>query len=375
MVASAKLKIAIVAHPNSGIAHYSYSLAKALSQLEGSQTEILLIVNRAYICNPVPGLKIVKMFSRTRRLPFEALRFIWFVIFQRVDLIHFQNPMKYPLLTWWMILFFRLLRKRTVYTAHDVLPHYARGYHRYLMRRIYNSSDQVIVHSEANRKELSVVAPKARAVEVIPHGIYDLFRTDETLTMQEAREKLGLPINAKVLLFFGRIDERKGAAVLVEDLPKLHRLDPSLHVLMAGAVKLPEGYLESLAKQGGVQDALTIVNEWIADDNVGLYFTAADAVVLPYLEGSTSGVIKVAMAFNKPVIASRVGELPEMVGRCDAGLLVDFPLDNSDANKIVDFMPGPGANTPVESDESADEYEWPNIAAKTRQLYSRLLRR
>ncbi len=338
METAAQAKITIVAHPNSGIAHYSYSLVQGLA-----------------------------------RLPVEFLRLLWLVVHQRVDLIHFQNPLKYPLLTWWAIVLFRALRKRTVYTAHDVLLHYARGYYRFLMRRVYQSADQMIVHSKANQRELLVIAPKVRAADVIPHGVYDHFCADESLSMGEARERLGLPRDARLLLFFGRIDEREGAAVLVQDLPKLRRLDQSLHILMAGAVKFPKGHLDSLARQGGVAHALTIVDEWIPDDEVGLYFSAADAVVLPYLEGSTSGVIKIAMAFDKPVIASRVGELPEMVEHCHAGLLVDFPLNAHDAARMVDFLARHTSNPPCNSDATGQKYQWSAIAARTAQLYTRLL--
>ena len=373
MVAFSRAKVAIVAHPNSGIAHYSYSLARALTQLPDLRHNYTLVVNKAYDCEQVVGLDVVKLFSKTRRLPFEIMSFVWFVISRRIDLVHFQNPLKYPVLTWWVIVLFRMLRKQVVYTAHDVLPHYAKTYHSFLMRKIYESANQVIVHSESNRSELLAFAPNAKAVEVIPHGIYDLFCSDECLTTQEARKKLGLPLDAKIMLFFGRIDERKGAAALVRELPAMLKKDPMLHVLMAGTVKFPEGHLESLAREGGVQNALTIIDKWIADDKVDIYFSAADVVILPYLEGSTSGVIKVAMAFQKPVIATRIGELPEMVESCHAGLLVDFPLTEIDVNKVATFITDQVREVEEAHHETDQDYEWPSIAVRTAHIYNRLL--
>jgi glycosyltransferase involved in cell wall biosynthesis len=79
----------------------------------------------------------------------------------------------------------------------------------------------------------------------------------------------------------------------------------------------------------GVEDAVTFYNSYVPNEELGVYFSAADVVVLPYLEATQSGVVQVALGFEKPIIATSVGGMPEAVHEGETGLIV--PPADSDA--------------------------------------------
>ena len=97
-----------------------------------------------------------------------------------------------------------------------------------------------------------------------------------------------------------------------------------------------------------------------------VFFKAADVVILPYKEGSTSGVLKVAMAFGVPAIATKVGELPEAVINNNAGMLIDLPLTKKDVDTIVGLLTKASEQ---QSSVGTDHLSWKNIAGKTLKLY------
>ena len=103
---------------------------------------------------------------------------------------------------------------------------------------------------------------------------------------------------------------------------------------------------------------------------VGNYFEASDIVVLPYRKVSTSGVLKIAFAFKKPVMATSEGELPEMIRSNNAGFIVDYPLGTSDFQKIrAVFL---GEEKYYDQNMKSDNYDWDTIGGRTKKLYANL---
>jgi D-inositol-3-phosphate glycosyltransferase len=220
-----------------------------------------------------------------------------------------------------LMLFYRLLGKRVLLTAHNVnaARRDARdGWLNRLSLRIqYRLCSHIFVHTEKMRAELTTgfgVAP-AR-VTVIPFGINDTIPKTR-LTPAGAREVLGLPSNSRTLLFFGQIAPYKGLDYLVEALDLLDDLDPPLHLIVAGKIKRgAEDYWERVRTGLGpsVARGRAVCHiGFIPDEEVERYFKAADVVVLPYREIFQSGVPFLAFAFGVPVIATDVGSLREDV--------------------------------------------------------------
>ena len=84
-----------------------------------------------------------------------------------------------------------------------------------------------------------------------------------------------------------------------------------------------ERVYHDLVAQLGLQDAVLLVNRYVPNEEIGVYFSAADVVVLPYLEATQSGVAQIAFAFERPVITTKVGGLAETIEHGRSGLIVD----------------------------------------------------
>lgn len=150
-------------------------------------------------------------------------------------------------------------------------------------------------------------------VDVIPHGEFSYYARTYSV------DSVGtFPTTGPTLLFFGNIVPHKGLDVLLKAFPLVKARIPRARLLIVGA-----GDLSPYAAMLNNSQDVTVINRFIADSEIPSYFAKSDVVVLPYLDASTvSGVIPLAYAFGKPVVATRVGGIPEQVIDGETGILV-----------------------------------------------------
>lgn len=227
----------------------------------------------------------------------------------RPQLIHINNCHS------WYFLALPFLQKKfpIVSTLHDIEPHPGaddtfrkRREITYLVRK----SKNIFVHGSALKTMLLEKFPKVKGVNVhvIPHGNYNFL----------ASESPSCSIAEPCVLFFGRIRAYKGLDVFLAAARKVAKVLPDTKFVIAGNGDIKP--YEPLFK-GDIK--LEVHNRFIPDDEIPAFFNQASFVVLPYIEASQSGVIPLAYAFRKTVIASRVGSISEMVEDGHTGILVD----------------------------------------------------
>jgi D-inositol-3-phosphate glycosyltransferase len=223
-------------------------------------------------------------------------------------------------------------RVRTIMVVDNLLPHERRPFDRTLTRYVMGATDAYIVQSTAVREDLIRLAPKARFLEV-PHPVYNLF--GEPTPKAEARAALGLPAIGPLLLFFGFVRRYKGLDTLLRALPAIRSaLDPPPRLLVLGEFYEGRAETAALVRELGLDDAVSIVDEYVADEKVGRYFSAADAVVLPYRSATQSGIVQIAYQLDRPVICTDVGGLAEVVRDGETGFVVP-PADPEALTRAV----------------------------------------
>jgi glycosyltransferase involved in cell wall biosynthesis len=312
--------------------------------------------------------KIVKYFSYLTRLFFYSIK--------GEKILHFQFFRRRTD----FILFFllRIAGVKLVYTAHNVLPHERSKTDKYIQSLVYRTADSIIVHSGyIKNKLLKNFKVNHEKVEVIPHGNFDIYLPSKRITRGEARRKLYLNNEDKVLLFFGYIREYKGLDLLLDAFDLAKQSDPDLKLVIAGMPLNNELKLryEKRIKEIDAGDRIIYHFRFIPSENVQDYLEASDVVMLPYKDIDHSGIIHLAYSFCKPVIVSAVGDFPESVEQGKSGLILNnyTSVDLSDVIiKAVKDLPALRKMGEFAKYLNDSKYSWTDIGKKTAEVYRSL---
>jgi glycosyltransferase involved in cell wall biosynthesis len=234
------------------------------------------------------------------------------------------------ILQWWVpffapmwIVLARVARQagvRILFICHNVLPHESRLWDVWLTRQTLGLGDGFVVPSQEEKVRLLALLP-GRRVEVAPHPIYDMFAS-QTIPCDEARRRLALPPLAPILLFFGFVREYKGLRYLLEALPAIRTEFADIQLLIVGEFwQDKQTYLDQIERLDIARNVV-VVDRYVSNEEVPIFFAAADVVALPYTDVTQSGVVQLAFGFGLPVITTWVGGLAEVVADGETGLLV-----------------------------------------------------
>lgn len=336
---------------------------------------------------PCRVMRLFPSFTHRRGTLSKLLRYLQaygkvliYTLRERVDMVHFQY-FRLLYADWIFVLIMRLLGLKVIYNAHNVMPHESSWYHSFVMRLVYRVCDLVIVTSSPAmarvRSEFGVRPGNIRRIPIGNPGLLDSARVAKGV----ARKILDIPADHVVLLQFGVIRPYKGIDVLIDALSTMGRDCPKLLCIVVGQCDDIE-FLQGLKRRVSLErlDGLIRIRErFLTDRDIELYMSACDAVVLPYREASgQSGVLLLAYAFSKPVIASRVGGLTDMVEHGKSGYLVPAgdPGALADTIRLVlenkSRLHGMGTHA---RHLNETKYSWTSIAAATVQAYRSILER
>ena len=166
----------------------------------------------------------------------------------------------------------------------------------------------------------------------IVHPLYDNF--GEALPKNIAREKLGLNSDDKIILFFGFIRKYKGLDILLEAMHDERMKNANIKLLVAGEFYEDRKLYDDLIFQLNISSQLILRTEFISDSEVAEYLSAADFVIQPYRNATQSGVTPLAYHFEKPMLVTNVGGLPDLVPDGKVGLIAE-PNPTSIATQIL----------------------------------------
>lgn len=235
---------------------------------------------------------------------------------------------------WYLLytLLFRAFGYDIYVTQHDPFPH--SGEHASIPAKVaifVNSAlrffaHKLIVHGEVLQKQvIERYGINPNKVLSVPHGAYTFF----------TKWKTGRLVELNTFLFFGRIVEYKWLDILLEALDGVKKwFQKPFKLIIAGGGDMT--LYASLTDKH--RDVLEIMNRDILEREVAGYFERSEFVVLPYKDATASWVIPVAYAFGKPVIATRVGTIPDYVEDGKTGFLVEPNNPEKLAEKIVEML-------------------------------------
>jgi D-inositol-3-phosphate glycosyltransferase len=214
----------------------------------------------------------------------------------------------------------------------NIIPHEKRLGDRPLAQYFASACDAFVVMSRAVETEMTTFTK--RPIIYIPHPIYDTY--GEKSTRSAALNFLQLPDNQRYILFFGFIRHYKGLDLLLEALGTEGVKKLGLKLIVAGEFYEDENFYSEKIKALKLENNVLLHADFIPTDAVRYYFAAADLIVQPYRTATQSGISQVAYHFEKPMLVTNVGGLPEIVPHGKAGYVVE-PTPLSIAEALIDF--------------------------------------
>lgn len=224
-------------------------------------------------------------------------------------------------------------KTKVVSIIDNIIPHEKRIGDFALAKYFVNSVDGFIAMSDSvldDLKKFNNTKPKVFS----PHPLYDNF--GPAVTKPEAYEHLGLEISTEYILFFGFIRDYKGLDWLLQAMADPRVKELNMRLVVAGEFYNNAQQYLTLITELGIADRIILKTNFIPDNEVRYYFCAADMVVQPYKHATQSGVTQICYHFDRPMLVTNVGGLPEIVPDGKVGYVVE-PNPTAIADALVDF--------------------------------------
>lgn len=254
---------------------------------------------------------------------------------------------------------------RIITILDNVIPHEHRFGDKFFTKYFLKPIDAFIAMSKSVEKDLALFDTK-KPRTYNPHPLFSNF--GNSIPKEKAKEILGLDKNTNYILFFGIIRDYKGLDLLLEAFATLDKTALNLKLLVAGEYYSNEEKYKQLIQHLKLDNDVIVINSFIKDSEVSNYFCACDLIAQPYKNATQSGVTQIAYHFEKPMLVTNVGGLPEMVPHQKVGYVVE-PNSIAIANALNEFYQKKVELAFIENIKTEKEkYSWDKLTAKVLQL-------
>lgn len=266
------------------------------------------------------------------------------------------------------VMLVKLAGVRVIWTVHNRSSHDAPfpKLEQWMRRNLARLVDRMILHNRSTLEELAAEYhfPPYKAT-VIPHGHYREIYPAQ-ISSVEARKALNLPTTGTIFLSLGLLRPYKGIDTLIETWANHREVFSNCTLVIAG--KASPQYTATLRSKIAALPNVVLIPEFIEDDRIHLFFSAASIVALPYKTVLNSGSLILAMSYGLPVIAPRLNSIAEYLGIADCLL-----FDPQDEHGLLNAMK---LGTEIELNElqqatiaQCDQLDWCKIGQHTHQVY------
>ncbi|ELZ89066.1 lipopolysaccharide transferase family protein [Haloferax sulfurifontis ATCC BAA-897] len=220
--------------------------------------------------------------------------------------------------------------------------------------------EKKIVHSEENKEVLMEKGDSQSTIQVIPHGSFESFNEYDHSNVSEEKN---------TVLFFGNIVPAKGLDVAVKAVESLTEEITDIKLIIAGDGRISNDTMKIIEEH---PENYEVNNEFIPNKKVGEYYTRSQVALIPHRkQGGHSGTLTIAYSFNVPVVASNVGDFPELVDERGCGITVpaNDPIAMADAIRNVLRDDEMREGMAKKTNNVTDDLSWANVAKKHIQVY------
>ncbi len=298
--------------------------------------------------------------------PFNWLRVARFIRKQKPDFILFR---------YWLPFFGpslgtigRLVKSKTKVLAltDNIIPHEKRAGDTPFTRYFVNSCHGFIAMSKTVLSDISKFSDNTHKA-YSPHPMYETY--GPAVSMREARAKLGLSADDKIVLFFGLIRHYKGLDILLEAMAHPAVKHQNIKLLIAGEFYEDKTPYVDLIKQKGLEDQVILHDKFIANEAVRYYFCASNLVAQTYRNATNSGVTMVGYFYEKPMLVTNVGGLAEIVPNGKCGYVAELSVPEISEKLLEYFTKEKEAEFTAQVRLEKKKYEWPAFMNALLQLY------
>ena len=247
-------------------------------------------------------------------------------------------------------------------------------YNKVFINRVLDSAEVIIATTRSYAEESPFLKKYLDKIVVIPNGI-NIEEVTTTLTREESRINLGLPIKTKIILFFGSLVPYKGPDILLKAFKVIKNEFPDVKLIFAGrGPMLIE--LRDMAKKFKLEDDVIFLG-FVDEEKKALYYKSADIFCLPSTNMAESfGIVNLeAMASGIPLVGSNLGGIPDIIKEGENGLLAK-PCDHQSlANALITLLKDNDLRQKMgnKGRKMVTDYSWDKIAKTTENLYKDIL--
>ncbi len=232
----------------------------------------------------------------------------------------------------------RIIRKnghtKVISLLDNIIPHEKRPGDRALTGYFVKHVDGFMAMSHSVLSELETF-DKEKPRFFSPHPVFDNF--GKSISSKSALENLGLDKGYRYVLFFGLMREYKGLDIMINAFAEKELRKMKIKLLVVGEFYIPRAPYDELIKKNGLEKDIIIHPHFVPDSEVANWFCASDIIAQPYKSATQSGVTQIGYHFNKPMLVSNVGGLPEIVPHGKGGYVVS-PEPGEVSEALIDFF-------------------------------------
>lgn len=307
-------------------------------------------------------------FEKTKNYLSYYMKLIKFVYAEQNAVTHITGTIRFLFVEGIIIsIIMKMLSRSFILTVHNILPHdNEKKITKWLFKIIYRIPDFLIVHTNKVKEELTSnyhVCPEK--IFKMEHGINDSFQSNFKNKF-DCRRKLNVPTDRTVLLFFGRIAKYKGVDLL---LKAFEMTDNNLYLVIAGRESRDyKNRIIHMLNTNKNKNSILHKIMFIPDDEISIYFNAADAIVLPYRHIDQSGVVFLAFKYGLPIIAFDVGAFSEYIDE-NSGIIVEEISAESLKDAMIDFVNTKEKYCRKTIMENSEKFAWNKVVQGILPLY------